>query len=71
MASNINIGDIVVDINTTWPDFGEKGVVTSVNGINIIWRKDDGELRKDPSYDLDIVIKSNKVNKIIKKTYTF
>ena len=67
--NGIVVGDIVKDINPTWPNYGCTGVVTSVNGNNITWRHENtSELITDMRNDLIKFVNKNKdLKELIRK----
>ena len=55
-GGTIKIGDVVRDMNSTWPKFQCTGVVTSISGDYVTWIDEKtGEIVTDPYYDLEII----------------
>ena len=52
-GQTIQVGDIVKDMNSTWPRYQCEGVVTSTKGNMITWRDNKtGDMLQDPISDL-------------------
>ena len=52
-GGSIQIGDIVKDMNSTWPKYQCTGMVISINGNNVTWIDDKtGETVTDTIQDL-------------------
>ena len=50
---SFRIGDRCRDNNRNWPNYGKTGTVVSIQGNELTWKSDDGQLITDPIKDME------------------